>query len=250
MSRTGSFAAGFVALRRGLGAVAVMSLALLAGCTRPGLNTPPQDLGTADLARDLGHEPNESDQGMPDLPIADLGGDDLSSLPDLANGDAPLCGGGYLNSTLPEACPLSCSPAVESVPDEGAFHVADDMSVMYHHNPPASGNHWPVPAPWGVHSDVVPREWWVHNLEHQGIVLLYNCPTDCSADVAKLIALHNAHPADQFNEIRILVTADPLLPKRFAAVAWDWTLVTDTIDMTAFQCFIDARYGRGPEPAP
>jgi hypothetical protein len=53
-----------------------------------------------------------------------------------------------------------------------------------------------------------------------------------------------------FSETRILVTGDPALPTRFAAIAWDWALSSDTLDAAAVQCFIDARYGRGPENAP
>src|SRR5262249_30025704 len=106
----------------------------------------------------------------------DLAMPDLATPRDLAVADGPPCRGGYLNSMDPKACPLSCSPAVEPVADEGAFHMPFCTPIAYNHNPPASGNHWPWPAPWGVHTSIVPREWWVHNLEHQGIVLLYNCP--------------------------------------------------------------------------
>ena len=51
-------------------------------------------------------------------------------------------------------------------------------------------------------------------------------------------------------EVRMVVTQDPFLPARFAAVAWDWSFTMNNLDLKALQCFIDARYGRGPEPAP
>jgi hypothetical protein len=178
---------------------------------------------------------------------------DLSvALPDLADVDLLSCGSTYLNSDAGDACPLGCASngSVEPVPDEGAVHVAMGTPVAYVHNPPASGNHWPTPAAWGVHPEQVPREQWVHNLEHGGIVLLYNCPGGCANDVAALTAILQSHPPDKFNEVRMLLTPDPLLPKAFAAVAWDWAWTGAAVDNAIIQCFVAARYGRGPEDIP
>jgi hypothetical protein len=241
------------------------------------------DAGAADAGRPDAGAPDAGtpdagspDGGSPDAGITDGGAPDAGSpdsgAPDSGTADAGACEGGFLNSTAPNACPLSCSPAVEPVPDEGAIHVPMGTPVVYLHNPPASGPHWPAPAPWGVHGEIVPREWWVHNLEHGGIVLLYNCPwpadagvdggedggppvpNACEPDIATLAAFYANGPVDnwydQFSETRILVTPDELLPTRFAAVAWDWSFTFDAIDTAAVQCFIDARYGRGPEMAP
>ena len=215
----------------------------------------------------------------------DMAGD-LASPRDLSTGDMPdialpvdfagPCRGGFVNAPdAATACPLMCGADVESVADEGAIHVPLGSSVPYRHNPPASGNHWPFPAPWGIYQGVVPREWWVHNLEHGGIVLLYNCPypagkapdggvtwgdmgmpvpNDCAAEIAQLAQLYSQHPMDnfwdQYFEVRMVVTADPLLPKRFAAIAWDWVWMADSLDLPAVKCFIGARYGQGPEYAP
>ena len=232
------------------------------------------------------------DAAVPDLAAPqDLLMPDLAVPQDLTMAEAgPPCRGGYLNSNDPNACPLGCNPAVEPVADEGAFHLPFCTPVAYAHNPPASGNHWPWTAPWGPSKDIVPREWWVHNLEHQGIVLLYNCPypktdggspkmasvlgsgsclTDggstyptqlpavdnCPNEIAQLEQIWATHPPDNFFndaiiEVRMVVTQDPFLPTRFAAVAWDWTFPMNNLDLKALQCFIDARYGRGPEPAP
>jgi hypothetical protein len=188
--------------------------------------------------------------GPPDLSVV-VPPPDLSAPPDLLG-----CGGGYLNSDAGDACPLSCGPGIVAVADEGRMHIAFGTPVTYLHNPPASGTHWPYPAPWGVHTEIVAREWWVHNLEHQGIVLLYNCPGGdggpdaCGSDVAQLIAIMNGRQPDVFNEVRILLTPDEVLPTRFAAVAWDWVWSGDTLDVPTIECFIDARYGRGPEMIP
>jgi hypothetical protein len=216
----------------------------LAACSKSALDGP-RDLG---MPADL-HMVTPADLHV-ELP-------DLTALPSPPEDGAPACGGGYLNSTAPDACPLACAPTVVPVPDEGALHVPYGTPVMYHHNPPASGNHWPAPAPWGVHPEEVPREWWVHNLEHQGIVLLYNCPggdagavNACPNEIAQLQLVHDGRQPDLFGEVRILITPDSELPARFAAVAWDWAYVADSLDRTAIDCFVAARYGRGPEQAP
>jgi hypothetical protein len=208
------------------------------------------------------------DHGVPDLAAPDAALD-LEVAADLQSLDAdagPICGGGY-NALDPASCPLACDPAVRAVPDEGRTHVPFGTPIAYQANPPASGNHWPYPAPWGLHYEVVPREWWVHNLEHQGVVLLFNCPgdggepppdgaapDDCPEIIVALNILYGEQPPDDFydliTETRILITPDPKLPGRVGAVAWDWSYVSDHLDMAALRCFIHARYGRGPEYAP
>jgi len=40
--------------------------------------------------------------------------------------------------------------------------------------PARLGKSLAVPGTLGPSKDIIPREWWIHNLEHQGIVLLYN----------------------------------------------------------------------------
>jgi len=168
--------------------------------------------------------------------------------------------------------PVRCSPQeTMAVADEGRVHVPYPTPITYKHDPPASGPHWPLPYgrwAWGAFDETIPRESWVHNLEHGGIVLLYNCsgvsapnydafmnPPDAGswpcADVTDALRTVLAEePPDKFGEVRILVTADEAAPKKVSAVAWDWVYQSDTVDLTALRCFRDARYGMGPEDAP
>ena len=193
------------------------------------------------------------------------------------------CGPSTPSSPNPPAAgdPLHCSAQVEHAANEGAAHWPIGTSLTYHHNPPTSGPHWFIDPlgrhEWGVFSSVVvPREAWVHNLEHGGIVFLFNCglvdggacasadggyDTPCGGDLGvpaascpdvttQLTQLRDELKPDQFNEVRVLVTADPFLPGRVAAVAWDYSWVGSAVDMSVLRCFRDARYGRGPESAP
>lgn len=161
------------------------------------------------------------------------------------------CGG---TSGLPCSgadCADQCGPGVDAPPLEGQTHVPIGTKVQYAANPPASGNHWPMwKQPWDMYATQVPREEWVHNLEHGGVVLLYNCATPCPDVVDALTAIRLARPPDRFNTIRILGTPDPEMPRRVAAVAWGWRWQGDVVDEATLRCFIDKRYDHAPESLP
>jgi hypothetical protein len=65
------------------------------------------------------------------------------------------------------------------MPDRGQQHVQQGTPIPYEDSPPTSGPHWPIVAKWGVYSEEVAAEVFVHNLEHGGVVILYRCPTPC-----------------------------------------------------------------------
>ena len=163
------------------------------------------------------------------------------------------CGGDSSNSACSDGppCALDCGPGADAPAKEGAQHIAEPTPIHYDANPPASGPHWPMwQEPWQPYPGGLPRERWVHNLEHGGVVLLYNCPSGCDAVIAGLTAIWQATPPDQFNEQRLLVVPDSQMPHKVAAVAWGWRWQGDTVDMNAIRCFITDRYDRAPESIP
>lgn len=123
--------------------------------------------------------------------------------------------------------------------------------VVYATDPPTSGPHYPIWAKWQTYAAPVPRGFYVHNLEHGGVVIAYRCPDGCDAELAALATMVASLPADPLCalgvERRVIVTPDPLLATRFAVVAWGASLVADCVDVPAFAAFIDARYATGPE---
>ncbi len=129
-----------------------------------------------------------------------------------------------------------CVNTIEEVPLEIRSHVCFDFpsceqitlagGPVYHHNPPSSGAHYWVWARWQIHSQTVPRGYWVHNLEHGGVVFLYR-PDAPPSLVESLIRVFNAIPPDPgggevhpdslpCDHGRVVLTPDPLLDTPWA----------------------------------
>jgi hypothetical protein len=154
------------------------------------------------------------------------------------------------------ACPAG---AVASVDVTTFGHVTLGSAVDYSSNPPAGGDHYPYWATWGIHDDVVPVEYFVHNEEHGGLVVVYNCPNGCPDIVAQLTDLVNAQPIDPIcveqgewaNDAgipnRMVMTSDPSLDVPVAAAGWGWTYKESDpcVDVASLQAFITAHYGVG-----
>jgi hypothetical protein len=58
-----------------------------------------------------------------------------------------------------------------SYPDLGNAHIQTltDPHAPYNSDPPTSGPHLPYIAPWGIHTEPIPKELQVHNLEDGGV---------------------------------------------------------------------------------
>src|SRR2546430_4513483 len=88
------------------------------------------------------------------------------------------------------ASPASPDQVGETQPIQEAIHIQPPQRAQYQTDPPSSGPHYSIPgqAPvsWGFSDQQIPPEYYVHNLEHGGVVLLYNCSTDCTADQASV----------------------------------------------------------------
>lgn len=82
-----------------------------------------------------------------------------------------LVGFGFLVATK-KSPPL---PGQE-IPILSRNHVADGTKITgYNSNPPTSGDHYAVPEDWGVYTEELKDEQVLHNLEHGGVWISYNC---------------------------------------------------------------------------
>ncbi|HEX3244468.1 MAG TPA: DUF3105 domain-containing protein [Chloroflexota bacterium] len=137
-----------------------------------------------------------------------------------------------------------------SVPIEGQTHVDEGTPIAYQSRPPASGPHYPVTAPYAVSEQPIPAGYWVHNLEHGGIVVLWNCPQGCPDTVAQIKDAFVKLPRSrQFNRVKLVGTPYTEMDSKIAYVAWGKIQELDEFDYDQLLRFYNAYVDKGPEQA-
>jgi hypothetical protein len=164
---------------------------------------------------------------------------------------AAAAGCGSSGSTnTPSAPPTdngSCAMSESGVANEGWTHLAEGTAITYRHNPPASGPHYPVWARYQAYTTALQRPYWVHNLEHGAIVLVYR-PDASPAIVAALTDTFRALPNDsECGHPRALLTPDPLLERTVSAIAANFVLEGDCVSPNAIRTFALAHRNHAPE---
>jgi hypothetical protein len=145
------------------------------------------------------------------------------------------------------------APSPKQFADEGGPHVDQCSALNPSHYPPTSGPHYGEWAKPGAYKAIINSGNWLHAAEHGAVIFLINCrlPGDCLGDFAKLQAIADAYPRDNScsatDNHRIIISGDSIITTRFAAVAWNWSLLSDCLDSAAFAGFLAAHYNRAPE---
>ncbi len=140
--------------------------------------------------------------------------------------------------------------AEERVQLEGADHVPEGTNIAYRSYPPASGPHYGRTASYGVHTEEVPEGYWVHDLEHGAIVVLYNCPDGCPDLVDQLRELYNTAPNGKYGKVKMVVAPYSRMDSRLALLAWGWREKLQEFDRERILRFYRAHVDRGPEDVP
>jgi hypothetical protein len=141
----------------------------------------------------------------------------------------------------------TCNAVERTYPLAYSSHVPDCSPVEFDTNPPSSGHHYPDFPLYEVYDYAIPRGFWVHPMEHGGVVFTYSC-TNCAAEVEQakrvIAALDvDAHcanalpPCSDTPTNQMLMTPDPGLSTRWAASAWGVTLTADCFEPAVFQNF-------------
>ena len=143
----------------------------------------------------------------------------------------------------------------DQLPKEKGVHINSPQKGHWATDPPTSGEHYSLvgtaPAPWGYHDETLPPEDWVHNLEHGGIAILYNCPSSCAGEQATIRRFVDGAPAeDKTNEVKLIATGYAVPGHRFALVAWGWRLYLDAWDPKMAEKFYEAHADQAPELVP
>jgi hypothetical protein len=165
------------------------------------------------------------------------------------NNSQPVAAVSPTSSGTPSGTP-GAVPTEVAVPNMGANHVQPgEPHAKYNSTPPTSGPHYPSPAPWGTDAPL-PEETWLHNMEHGGIVFLYNCPQGCSDLVSKIDNYFKTGPRSKFNEVKMVASPYNKVPNKLTLVAWNFYLQLDDWNDTAILNFFKAHQDKGPEDIP
>ena len=126
----------------------------------------------------------------------------------------------------------------ERFPDQGAKHiVTGEVHPAYNSTPATSGWHYDYadggPARWDVYEEPLPDEVLIHNLEHGGIGIHYNCPEGCDDLVEKLEGYFERN-------LEIIVSPYPDMDTRIALTAWTFLDAFDEYDDERIKAFVKA----------
>ena len=126
--------------------------------------------------------------------------------------------------------------------------------VAYETNPPSGVEHWGTWAAFKKYTSPVPREMYVHAMEHGAVVLSYRCEGTCPEVVAALEKVFDEAAGDPLclsagagPKARLVLTPDDKLDTPIAASAWGATYTATCIDTPSLAAFVKDAYARGPE---
>jgi hypothetical protein len=140
---------------------------------------------------------------------------------------------------------------VQTFEDLGRDHLAAGQTYeSYNGNPPTTGPHAPAPAPWGVSDTTLPKEVPVHNMEHGGVVIWYNCAAaELDADACQRLRGQLAGVTEAANADGKQVLTLPYLDMDYtiALTAWGVMDPLDAFDGPRVTAFINA-YDRAFNP--
>ena len=197
-------------------------------------------VGVASLVQGCGNTGVSGDGGA----SADGGSDAPPAVTTVLHPDAPPLPG---QST----CEVTITTGIHVAQ---AYHVALCTPVEYATNPPSGGDHWGAWAAFKTYDAPIPRELYVHDMEHGAIVFLHHCQGACPDVIAALEQGRDAVSGDPMclqipdgPTERVLITPDPKIEAPIAAAAWGATYTATCIDVPSLRDFAKAHYAKATE---
>jgi len=137
--------------------------------------------------------------------------------------------------------------------EQGKNHIQVGAAHQpYNSDPASSGPHYAdssAPTPWGVYTQEVPEEVFLHNQEHGGGVITYK-PDLPSDQVRKLQALFAPpYSNSNFKPNKAIVTPRSKNTKPIQIASWTRTLSLDSYDENILMQYYLGNVGKSPEPA-
>ena len=166
---------------------------------------------------------------------------------------AIVIGGYYALHGSVGSSSVPSGPMGYTVKDEGRNHVTEGSFIQYQHSPPSSGSHYPAPKDWGFYDQPVAPGYFVHNLEHGGVVVLYDCPSGCPDLVTQLKQVQQTFPKEKYGEVKMLISPYHPLPDgaQVSVLAWDREFdFTKGFNQNQLLQFYQQYVDHGPEDIP
>ena len=133
------------------------------------------------------------------------------------------------------------------IPSQGAEHISQTQTPSAYNSVPAtSGWHRAdaaAPAPWGVYGNELPDEILLHNLEHGGVGIHYNCPEGCDELIDQLKGIANRMG-------KVIMSPYPGMEFKIALTAWTFLDSFDEFDKDRVEEFARAHEGSPNAPEP
>lgn len=136
---------------------------------------------------------------------------------------------------------------------QGENHIPEGQKHdPYNSDPASSGPHYAdssAPTPWGVYTQEVPDEVFLHNEEHGGVVITYrpDLPADQIKKLQDLFAPPYSDP--KFTPSKAIVTPRSKNTRPIELAAWTYTFSLDSFDQTKLENFYLQHVGKSPEAA-
>lgn len=141
------------------------------------------------------------------------------------------------------AGPIPDGPGVRQ-DDQGRTHIEiGDSHGAYNTIPATSGWHYAVSAAWGIKDEPLPPETYIHNMEHGGVILHYNCPDGCEDEVNQMADI--VRRTDE-----TILMPNPDMESRFAVSAWNWLATMDVYDDDLARDFVRSHLNSANSPEP
>ena len=132
--------------------------------------------------------------------------------------------------------------AIERINDRSHF-PAGQIYDAYNSNPPTSGPHAATLAQFAISDVAVPKEMAVHNMEHAGVVVWYNCNAQPILSGGDCTTLRNELGQVVQSQLgagkRVLMTPYADLDQRIALTAWGFLDTFEDFDAARVQKFIE-----------
>ena len=152
---------------------------------------------------------------------------------------------------MPVETVLNAQMGEQTFASQGNMHIdfGSVSPVPYNSIPPSSGSHYSILPAWQIHSEPLRYELLVHSLEDGGVVIYYQCGTECPELISQISSV--ATPYIEAGRHVLVAPNDPTwtindseplhqeIGSRIALSAWRRVLLLDEFDAELIQRFIE-----------